>query len=246
MILRVFAILNFFIFFIPMACSAQASNRRKATEVRLTYVDGMVTYYRYHREGKLKLLQSQYVYNPESYKMDTSGNAHLVASDLSFRDQYFVYHQDSLAGFIYDPHRGKQDGMKAKVDSMLRLVEIQFDNLSSYLRKPDSLTSSADGIEVREVFVEPKTDTRPAGRSVFVYNKNLLHITESFSPELEKVKGKKLVRIEFHVDSFYDPRSKKTYPANFVIDELREVDVENAELIDSYFQQYRKQTGRIN
>lgn len=212
----------------------------------MTYSDGMQTYYRYHREGNLRLLQSQYLYNPESYKLDSNGNMHSTASSISLRDRYFVYHKDSLKGFIFDPHQNNQQGTKAKVDSILRSVEIQFDDLSRYSGKADSIVWSADGSQLREVFVEPKNDTRPAGRSIFRYNRNLLHIMESFSPELEKVKAGKLVGIEFHLDAFYDPKSNKNYPAFFVMDELREVEVENPDLIKGYFEQYRKQTGSNN
>lgn len=190
--------------------------------------------YRSYFNGSLILYQFEYRF--DSSVMVMGSNKKQTQSE--WRNEYFIFHQDSTYGYNYDPKNPLNNNLRLKVDSMVNLIK-GTNNLDSFCKiRADSSIWNSSKSKLKEVYFFPEAKDEPTGRVILYYSKDLNNLRESFNRKVDSIKKMKLYRMENRVNQFYSKKDKKLWPPMTDVFEMKEIKSENLEEILSYFQKY--------
>ena len=173
------------------------------------------------------------------YRYDSSINGRVMLYED--RNNFFVFHKDSLYGYIYDPNPYHIfPDRRLPVDSVLKknsFESTRFDTLSNL--KPDTTYTDKEG-NLLKIYIpsEPKTDP---SRFVlyFYYNKNLVGINETFSKKMDNLPDMKLCKIKILANEVYDEMYKMSFPKREIYYEMKEIPSFNQKMVAEYFDKYK-------
>ena len=201
------------------------------------------SFYRVFYIGPYIIYQNNYRFDStaQKFKLDSADNWIQDSIDQTWsgnRNCFFVFHRDSSFGFLFDPHRIKEDNRRMKVDTALKTIRggNNFENLLELY--PDSTSWNADRSELKELFIQRAADT-PTVRLSFYYSKNLNYIQESLNPMMDKARKMKLYRIEFLIEEFHSIKTGRTWPPTKMITEMKEIGVPDATEAIQYVERYK-------
>ena len=112
--------------------------------------------------------------------------------------------------------------------------------------KADTITWNEGKTELKEVYVQKASKDTPAVRIVFQYSGKMNHIRESLNHVLDSTKKMKLYKTEIVVAEFYDRVNKRLQPLMKFTTEMKEINVENTEEIESYINRYKQRNRQLN
>ncbi|HEY5967824.1 MAG TPA: hypothetical protein VIU35_07580 [Chitinophagaceae bacterium] len=181
-----------------------------------------------------------YMFN---YRFDSLVDNEMVLQETRYF--YFVSHKDSAYGYKYqikidetNTHR-----MRYKKDSLLKSYGFEsnvYDTLINF--KPDSIYNKKN--EIIKVYKNPRSGNiaQQVEKSdlYFYYNKELKNISETFSRKMDNIKGMKLYKIVIKVSGGYYTEYEFTFPPRELLQEMKEITIENKDEIMSYFRKYQE------
>ena len=174
------------------------------------------------------------------YKFDSSIDGRVIIQNER-RQNYFVFHQDSLIGYDYDPYF-RLDNRKVDVAKMVKMISLESNRLDTMATlKPDSINSNKSNGTMEEIYnnVEKGGDMGNYITHLYYSNK-LKDIKESFSKKLDSIKQMKLYMIRILFPEMVSEKYKITFPKREMIFEMKEVPVEDDKVL-YYFNRYKKE-----
>ena len=175
------------------------------------------------------------------YEFDSLVENQVVLQEM--RNFFVVFHKDSSYGYKYFPNSNVNldHNKRTNIDSELSSLKFEsniYDTLINY--KPDSFYNHKD--EVIRVYKNP-----PSANSVskeihdlyFYYTKKLKDVPETFSRKMDNIKGMKLSKILIKVSGGYYKEFNMTFPPRELLQEMKELTIENKDEILNYFKKYK-------
>ena len=206
------------------------------------------SFYRIFHVGTFIVYQSQYQFDSSAnlVKFDQAGNLESTKPVSQFsekRSRFFVFHQDSIFGYSYDPHEFTEASKRFPVDSVLKGITgfNSFEKL--HIKKPDTITWNADRTELKEVYLQKASEDTPAVRLSFFYSSRLNDLKASLNPLLDSIKKMKLYKYEYVIGEFYSKKHQTLCPEMKFTSELNEITVNRPEEILQYIRRYKRNTG---
>lgn len=179
-----------------------------------------------------------------NYEFDSLYNHETVLQEMRYF--YFVSHKDSAYGYKYfaKPNPPVNINERVNKDSLLITDKFEsnlYDTLINF--KPDSVYNNKN--ELIKVYKDPPSPN-PAKMVekfdlYFYYSKDLKDIPETFSRKMDNVKGMKLYRILVKVSGGFYKEYNITFPSRELIQEMKEITIENKDEILNYFRKYQQQ-----
>ena len=178
-----------------------------------------------------------------NYNYDSLVNDEPVLHEMRFF--FLVFHRDSSYGYKYfiTPNPPINVNQRANKDSMLVKNKFEsniYDTLINF--KPDSTYNNKD--EIIKVYKNPPSSnsaTQPEKSDLyFYYTKKLKDVPETFSRKMDNIKGMKLSKILIKVSGGYYKEFNMSFPARELLQEMKEINVENKDEILGYFKKYKE------
>lgn len=179
-----------------------------------------------------------------NYEFDSIFNHETVLKERRYF--HFVSHKDSTYGYTYFAKPNPPVNMNQRVnkDSLLITTKFEsnlYDTLINF--KPDSIYNEKN--QMIKVYKNPPSPN--SAKMVekfdlyFYYTKDLKDIPETFSRKMDNVKGMKLTKILVKVSGGFYKEYNITFPPRELLQEMKEMTVENEDEIMNYFRKYQLQ-----
>lgn len=178
-----------------------------------------------------------------NYEFDSLVEDQAVLQEM--RHFFLVFHRDSSYGYkcFPKPNSNLDSNQRVKTASEISSDKFEshvYDTLINF--KPDSTYNNKD--EIIRVYKNP-----PSGNAVpqpekhdlyFHYTKKLKGVPETFSRKMDNIKGMKLTKILIKVSGGYYKEFNMTFPPRELLQEMKEINVENKDEIMNYFKKYQE------
>jgi len=179
-----------------------------------------------------------------NYEFDSLFNFETVLQEMRYF--YFVSHKDSTYGYKYfvKPNPPVNINQRVNKDSLLKTYKFEsnlYDTLINF--KPDSIYDNKNQI-IKVYKNPPSPNPAPMVEKFdlyFYYTKDLKDIPETFSRKMDNVKGMKLNKILVKVSGGYYKEYNMTFPPRDLLQEMKQIIIENKEEIMNYFRKYQQQ-----
>lgn len=179
-----------------------------------------------------------------NYEFDSLFNFEPVLQEMRYF--LFVSHKDSTYGYKYfvKPNPPVNINQRVNKDSLLIINKFEsniYDTLINF--KPDSVYSNKNQI-IRVYKNPPSPNPVPMVEKFdlyFYYTKDLKDISETFSRKMDNVKGMKLNKILVKVSGGFYKEYNITFPPRELVQEMKEITIENKDEIMNYFSKYEQQ-----
>lgn len=179
-----------------------------------------------------------------NYTFDSLSNDEPVLHEMRFF--FLVFHKDSSYGYKYfiTPNPPVNVNQRVNRDSLLTKNKFEsniYDTLINF--KPDSIYNNKDEI-IRVYKNPPSSNSAPQPEKndlYFYYTKKLKDVPETFSRKMDNIKGMKLSKILIKVSGGYYKEFNMSFPPRELLQEMKEVTIENKDEIMTYFRNYQEQ-----
>jgi len=209
------------------------SSSFQQTHYRIFFIDSVIMY------------QSEYFFDSTARVVtmnSAQGQPRMSDSVLlsDRRNQYFVYHQDSVYGYNFDLLRLNNHKVRVKVDSAKGLIEGRNRWDTFLLVKPDTTFWDVNYTQLKETFNFPFKQGSPSGRLNLYYSNQLSHLKASFNLIVDSAKKMKLFKTETLLDEFLNEKDQQRWPALRIVSEMKEITIKNISEIRMYIDLYKK------
>lgn len=198
------------------------------------------------RDSSLIMMENYYnVYYYEdlimyklNYTFDSLNNHEHILQETRFF--FLVFHKDSVNGYAYFIKPGSFDNRKVNKDSVLKVHKFESDVYDTLINfKPDSTYQDKDNV-VR-LYKDPPNAVKQTEKFnlYFYYTKKLKGIPETFSRKMDNLNDMKLTKILIKVSGGYYKEFNTTLPPRELLQEMKELNIENKDEILAYFKRYK-------
>jgi hypothetical protein len=179
-----------------------------------------------------------------NYEFDSLYNHETVLQEMRYF--LFVSHKDSTYGYKYffKPHPPVNINQRVNKDSLLITNKFESNLYDTLINlKPDSVYNNKNQI-IKVYKNPPSPNPAPMVEKFdlyFYYTKDLKDISETFSRKMDNVKGMKLNKILVKVSGGFYKEYNITFPPRDLVQEMKEITIENKDEIMNYFGKYQQQ-----
>ncbi|HET6766256.1 MAG TPA: hypothetical protein VFH08_02615 [Chitinophagaceae bacterium] len=179
-----------------------------------------------------------------NYEFDSLYNHDTVLQEMRYL--LFVSHKDSTYGYKYfnKPNPPININQRVKKDSILITNKFESNIYDTLIHlKPDSVYNNKNQI-IKVYKNPPSPNPAPMVEKFdlyFYYTKDLKDVSETFSRKMDNVKGMKLNKVLVKVSGGFYKEYNITFTPRELVQEMKEITIENKDEIMTYFRKYQQQ-----